>query len=369
LNQKVFYQNKTYTCIKSGMKLVWNKGVVIVTPTPTPTPTPRPTPTLTPTPTPTSTPTPAPIVERTPTGFSDLVENFKGVYLSAWNSSDVKMQSSKPTEVKQNIFVGSKTQLPSSDIPAMFTRGTQFFSGYLQPTSFNAIYYGYDDIAWAQDKIFELSGNPRERDQIPFNCNSRESCNGANANLSKPGIGQINFGVLDKGHPDDYHLKGGVEIHEYAHLIQFMQFQGKGNSNNNGGLGLLPNWFVEGHAHTAGNLGSAFTVAEYKRYRSFWLKAQPVGLKDHSPESIESFYEKLAPGKVDSTVASNVYSIGFFTVEAMIAVKGVDSPMELIKLVSEGSTWDAAFLKIYGISWKEAAPILAKTVSRMFLER
>ena len=41
--QKVDYQNITYTCIKSGKKLVWSKGIVIVKPTPTPTATPTPT--------------------------------------------------------------------------------------------------------------------------------------------------------------------------------------------------------------------------------------------------------------------------------------------------------------------------------------
>ena len=35
LNQKVVYQNKTYTCVKSGKKLVWNKGVAVKKPTPT----------------------------------------------------------------------------------------------------------------------------------------------------------------------------------------------------------------------------------------------------------------------------------------------------------------------------------------------
>jgi hypothetical protein len=38
--QKVTYQNKVFTCIKSGKKLVWNKGVAVKKPTPTPTPTP-----------------------------------------------------------------------------------------------------------------------------------------------------------------------------------------------------------------------------------------------------------------------------------------------------------------------------------------
>ena len=53
LNQKVVNQNKTFTCVKSGKKLVWNKGVVVVKPLPTsaaqsaplsaPTPAPEPT--------------------------------------------------------------------------------------------------------------------------------------------------------------------------------------------------------------------------------------------------------------------------------------------------------------------------------------
>ena len=36
LNQKAVYQNKNYTCIKSGKKFVWNKGVAIKKPAPTP---------------------------------------------------------------------------------------------------------------------------------------------------------------------------------------------------------------------------------------------------------------------------------------------------------------------------------------------
>jgi len=356
---------KKYTCIKSGKKLVWNKGVVI----PTPKPSPSPTITATPTPTPTSTPTVAPVLDKVPTGFNDLAENFKGVYISAWNSSDAKIRENKPVDVKQNIIVGPKTKLPSAGIPSMFVRGTQFFAGYAQPTSLNAIYYVYDDISWAQDKIFELYAIPAERDQIPRNCQSRERCNGANANVPLPNIGHTSMAVFEPSHPDDYHLKGGIEIHEYAHMVQFMQFQGKPTAGYSGGLGLLPNWFVEGHAHTAGNLGSALSLTEYKKFRSAWLNARPDGLKDYSAESIEGFYEKLAPGKFDSTVSSNVYSIGYFTVEALVALKGADSPMEVVKLVSDGQTWDAAFLKVYGITWKEAAPILAKSVSRTFLER
>jgi hypothetical protein len=53
LNQKVVSQNKTHTCVESGNKLMWSKGVVVakpksnsasapsVGPTPTPTPVPN----------------------------------------------------------------------------------------------------------------------------------------------------------------------------------------------------------------------------------------------------------------------------------------------------------------------------------------
>jgi hypothetical protein len=56
------YNGKKYTCIKSGKKLIWNKGVAIAKPVPvaSPTPTPVATPTPTPTPTVSATPTPTP---------------------------------------------------------------------------------------------------------------------------------------------------------------------------------------------------------------------------------------------------------------------------------------------------------------------
>ena len=61
-----------YTCIKSGKKLVWSKGVKVIVAKATPSPTPSPTPTSTSTPT----PTPTPAVWRDPLqGTSCTVEN------------------------------------------------------------------------------------------------------------------------------------------------------------------------------------------------------------------------------------------------------------------------------------------------------
>ena len=63
--QTTVFKAKTYTCVKSGKKLVWSKGVSITAPNSAPTPTPTPTPTqsftLAPTPTPLASTTPTPI--------------------------------------------------------------------------------------------------------------------------------------------------------------------------------------------------------------------------------------------------------------------------------------------------------------------
>ena len=67
LNKKVTYQNKIYTCIKSGKRLIWNKGISVKIAAPKPTPTPSPTQSQnttpiaepSPSPKPSSTPTPS----------------------------------------------------------------------------------------------------------------------------------------------------------------------------------------------------------------------------------------------------------------------------------------------------------------------
>lgn len=78
--QKVTYKNKIYTCIKSGKKLVWNKGFVLARPNPLATPTAIGDPIgaigATPSPTAIATPSPTPIIER---------KDWEYVYLKIWD--------------------------------------------------------------------------------------------------------------------------------------------------------------------------------------------------------------------------------------------------------------------------------------------
>jgi len=58
VGQTIVWRNKKYTCVKSGKKLVWDRGVTITASKPSATPTTRPTPTPSSAPRPTFTPAP-----------------------------------------------------------------------------------------------------------------------------------------------------------------------------------------------------------------------------------------------------------------------------------------------------------------------
>jgi hypothetical protein len=147
-----------------------------------------------------------------------------------------------------------------------------------------------------------------------------------------------------------------------------MQFIGKQKDDQN--FNYLPRWFIEGHAHIAGNTGAAKTLFDYQINRLQWLNTSPnQEIKSFEPVDIERFYASLMPGKYNAEMFGYVYTIGYITMECLVALKGIDSPTELIVQVSNGLTFEEAFAKVYGISWAEASPILAKTVSQIFLAR
>ncbi len=88
VGQTTTFAGKKFTCVKSGKKLVWNKGVAVAKPKPSPTSSPAPAPTIQPTPIPTVTATPTPMPTPTPTKVIDPTKPVQG-QACIRNSGDV----------------------------------------------------------------------------------------------------------------------------------------------------------------------------------------------------------------------------------------------------------------------------------------
>jgi len=153
---------KKFTCIKSGNKLVWNKGVAIkAAPKPSPNPvfkpvepTPSPTPTATPTPVPTATPTPTPTstysgprdIFGTPTSEEALIID-KLVDI-AWNKGKPATQfviSTVSDRVKGTAW--------SNDNAAMLPAITRILDGVGAPLTRNVDWYVWWDLETLQPKL------------------------------------------------------------------------------------------------------------------------------------------------------------------------------------------------------------------------
>jgi hypothetical protein len=111
---------KKFTCIKSGKKLIWDKGVVIKKAAPAssspPSPTPTQSPTSTPTPAPSTTPSPTPSptpaqsagpTPSTPTGIKQKTS------LVAYAPPNVPSENIELCKIKQPGFDGTKSGFPA----------------------------------------------------------------------------------------------------------------------------------------------------------------------------------------------------------------------------------------------------------------
>jgi hypothetical protein len=59
------------------------------------------------------------------------------------------------------------------------------------------------------------------------------------------------------------------------------------------------------------------------------------------------------------------YTLGFLTVEALSAIGGIESSMNVYQLAASGQSFNQAFENVYGISWKDVKPVLAEVVALM----
>ena len=359
---------KKFTCVKSGTKLVWNKGVTVkaapkvdvkpVEPTPTPTPT------ATPTPTPTATPTPTPTLKDLT--FSNIVENVDAIAFNVFSKFETHMATNYQSSIKVNTIVGPNTVPVNKNSADAFRIGSKIFQNFKQPDEVFAIYYTFADKEWARNQIAIRAGQNVADFQIGYSCPSAARCWDASASITLDWKAISHFGASDPGGAlSTSELNGEIQIHEFTHSVSFFQlYPNRGNYYN-----LTPDWFGEGHASFAGKLGAYTSLEQYSAHRRqvHGGNRPQSDIKDYRPENILRFYESFSKAPEVSPIQRfYLYSLGWSTIEALAAIGGIDSPMNLFVETSKGLTFKQAFKKIYGIEWEAAAPILSEVVSKQF---
>lgn len=231
-------KNVKYTCVKSGKKLVWNKGVKIVPVVkPTPTPTPTKTPEVT------SSPTPTPSTSITP------VITVQGKAMNEMKNSLIPI---KGPEFFKYHYSPRADKAIIEFIEKDLSRSIDYWRNYLKPSGLFNVFYGtQDDLDWIIDAWKPYGHSPGggfandlrgriAREGNNLNAGAVPSENGSShLSILRHTSLKINFG--------DY----SFITHESIHVVQ----------QNLSGLNTtkFPCWLREGSA----NLFGAFLAVEF----------------------------------------------------------------------------------------------------------
>ena len=332
--------NKTFTCIKSGRKLVWNKGVSTVKSAPK-------------------------VMDLT---FDNLFENRKDISYTVWKrtSDSIKINNSKAGDT--SIFTGPNTKPYYDDYQKPVSQVSKIFPNDLEAKKILVIRYNFKDLDWAENtaKAELLPADYKQlvsyaRGPIAIgNCDSlTANCRGSRQITPSSGVAVILQGVENTLN-EDFNGKlvftsGMLEAHEYFHSLQRIPIMDRG-------IQAWPHaWFREGGAELVQNLAISFD--NYAQYKKFLTDDCYYTCRSMTSAQFEEFLntakEEFVPAKFDAWLN---YALGSHVIEILAAVKGTDVLIDMYEEMGNGLKFDEAFAKIFGIAWKAAIPIIAKTI-------
>ena len=355
---------KSYTCVKSGKKLVWDKGVLVPVAKPAVVkPTPAPSASASATPKPSSTPKPAPTVANIT--FENLLENNANVSYTAWKRTADIISGSTSKSGSLTIFTGPGTKPGFDHVSYAINQVSKMYPDKAEAKEILWIRYNYADISWAESTAKERLLQA-DYEQILLNqggnlarsnCDaSSNNCRGSYEQTGPSGIALVMQGVENSVASGDTRMSSGMlEAHEYFHSLQRIPIMNKG-------VEVWPHaWWREGSAEWLQNV--AINFKDFESYKSF-LKSDCGGNCSNLSEAelaefLSTAKDNFVPAKFDQFLN---YSLGSRVVEILVAIKGPDVLIDMYAEMGKGKTFNDAFYGFFGISWNDAIPILAKSI-------
>jgi hypothetical protein len=344
---------KTYTCVKSGKKFVWDKGVLI------PVAQPSTSTSASASPTPKASVAPAVVYPKSPTSFDDLIENFQGISYAAWSKSSAAIKASTSQSPSFKAATGPNTKLSYSTPAVAFDLVKKMYGEYDSSPDFTVLSFGYTDRMWALEQMKAIQPSSTYQWITDNACATKDTCWGGGMFTDPQGKGLL---VLTTEVIDDNHTTGTLEAHEYTHAVQQNQMRGPQPWPTTGNW--PPTWYLEGQAEFSQN--AAIYHQSFELYIKNRRDVSANLFRDSKVTSQwiqEYFTLNQSSTWFDKYDRWFQYDLGGMLVEVLAAIKGPTSTMEVWKQCGSGMTFAAAFEKVYGISFDKALPIISKAIA------
>jgi hypothetical protein len=355
---------KTFTCVKSGTKLVWSKGAPVSKPKAVPSP---------------KKTTAFPEIP-VPTSISDLYEKREWIAYSVWSKFNKAVMQPSVTLPPIEIYRGPNTPINVKNPNSYLKQVVQLFPGVTLPNKFVVFYWNQKDLDEVTKMALSTVGAANIQKNFdetsgPFvRCNNSTDCNVGGAFIGIDGTAYIGIGLLDN-QPENGG-NGGVEKVEFYHALQLFNYHTNSLpipsiGRNLQSIYLPPFWLNLGTENLVSNgLANAQNYDRFKqgtKYKSWTDQVIPNFSKDWLNDYLDIKY--LNTNWKDSGFATyRPHAImGQQLSEIFVAIKGPSVLLDFHEQMSKKVSFIDAFKGIFGVTWDEAKPELVKVIYDRYL--
>jgi hypothetical protein len=290
------YQGKKFTCIKSGKKYVWSKGI--------------------------KAPTYVPQIELFTKWSAKF--NTKVMFKSALDSTNNYFGIVEPNSLYE---LNIDKRLRESE-RLWITQMLDYVNGLFKNTKKEKVRAFVGDRSWSLETLRKENlwiGNPS--DQYP--CQYSSGC--AEKNLILLVVGNFQYGLSIASR--------ALPAHEYFHTVQYSLSEVGVNIEPWNPRGI-PRWLNEGSATYFGHY--VVDKLGFEPYEN--IRSTQVGLSEYRTNKPLSEYNNYA---------SNPYGIGQAATEYIVASVGFESLLNIFKYTNTEGTFSAGFKKATGLELSE----------------